>query len=173
MKRLLFILGLSLVLLPVCNAKKVVVLEVSREGKGWQNFFNCYERVVTDFVSIENGVTYANLRCEGAGYNFCRVSRQIGEIESTLTETQELLSNDQVIRIINDLIEQSEQAFYGGKSKGNSSKKIGIIRNNKADLYFINASWQYSDRKSSSPGNGKLIITIQSDDNSLLNRRND
>lgn len=173
MKKLFFILGLSLFLLPICQAKKVVVLEVSREGKGWQNFFNCYERVVTEFVAMEDNVTYANLRCEGAGYNYCRVSREIGELSSSApNEAQTVLGNSQIIEAINNLIEQSEQAFSSGKLKGSSSKKIGIVKNAKTDLYFVNASWQYNNTKSSNPSNGKLVITIQTDEQSLLNRRN-
>ena len=55
MKRFLLILAMGLMLFPSFG-RKVIVLEVTKEGDGWQNLFNLYREVTTTYVGNQNGV---------------------------------------------------------------------------------------------------------------------
>lgn len=144
--------------------KKVVVIEVNKEGNSWQNLFNCYERVTTTFLGVNNGVTQVSLNCEGGGFNWCRASREIG---SNCYDTQgsEVLSNPAIIRAINSLIETSEQQIQKSGHRGTASQKVAISNGRKSTLYFIKATWQYNPRNYTE---GRIVITIDTDDNGML-----
>lgn len=172
MKRFFTILAISLLLIPCCSARKICVMEVDKSGGHWLNLFNLYASVRTIYQSEQNNVIYVKLACEGAGFSFCRASRQVGHMElpncSTNTASS-LLNNPQIIQAINDLIELSEQNFVKGKISGTASKKVAIV-GSKAELYFVNAEWKYQDEKSGNPGDGKVTISIIQDESNLLRR---
>lgn len=163
MKRIIIILCLCLAVF-TSFGKKVVVIEVNKEGNSWQNLFNCYERVTTTFLGVNNGVTQVSLNCEGGGFNWCRASREIG---SNCYDTQgsEVLSNPAIIRAINSLIETSEQQIQKSGHRGTASQKVAISNGRKSTLYFIKATWQYNPRNCTE---GRIVITIDTDDNGML-----
>ena len=144
--------------------KKVVVIEVNKEGSSWQNLFNCYQRVTTTYLGENNGVTQVSLDCEGGGYNWCRASREIGSACYSASH-QGLLSNPAIVRAINSLIETSEQQIPKSGYTGTASRKVSVNDGRKSTLYFIKASWQYNSRNCSE---GRIIITIETDDNDML-----
>ena len=163
MKRIIIILCLCLA---VCTSfgKKVVVIEVNKEGNSWQNLFNCYERVTTTYLGDHNGITQVSLNCEGGGFNWCRASREIG---SNCYDTQgtEVLSNPAIIAAVNALIEQSEQATTRGVKAGTNSRKVSVNDGQSSTLFFIKATWQYEARNYS---RGHMEITIETDDSNML-----
>lgn len=166
MKKTLLIIGLCLFAL-TSFGKKVVVLEVTKQGDGWQNIFNCYNRVTTVFQGCEDGITYATLECLGAGYTWCRASRDIGghDCASSANNGMGILGNSAILDAVNSLIESSEKMAKRGTQRGASSKKVAVVNNGKSQLYFVKAAWEYKQRDLSS---ARLIITIETDDNSLL-----
>ena len=170
MKKILLILAMGLMLLPSFG-RKVIVLEVTKEGDGWQNLFNMYREVTTTYVGNQNGVPCVNLNCMGAGYTWCRASRQIGELDfgTAPGNPSRLLSNDQIISAINDLIEASETAFARNTRSSPASKKVAIRDGNGTALYFVKATWNYNTR--SARPTARIVITIEVDDNSLLPQR--
>lgn len=147
--------------------KKVVVLEVSKEGNAWQNFFNCYNRVVTSLDYTVGDVSYVTLDCTGAGYNWCRASREIGATYVNL-EGNDILGNAQIISSINSLLNISELAAQSGSTQGTSSQKVCILNGSQTQIYFVKAVWRY-DPKNLSKGN--VTITIETDDSNLMNVR--
>ncbi len=165
MKKLLFILCFCALAL-TSFGKKVVVIEVNKEGTGWQNFFNCYERVSTTFHGIENGTTYVTLDCLGNGFNFCRASREVGEITSGAVSETNVLRIPAVVDAINVLIASSENVCKKGSLIGSESQKIAVRTNNKSQVYFVRATWNY---KKGDYTKGSLVITIEEDDSNLLN----
>lgn len=170
MKRFLLILALGLMLFPSFG-KKVIVIEVTKEGDGWQNLFNCYREVTTTYVGEQGGAACVTLNCSGAGYTWCRASRQIGEMSfgGGSDEINNLLSNEQVINAINNLIETSETAFLNGRRTASASKKVAIRGANKTNLYFIKATWDYNSR--TTRPEARVVITIETDDSSMLGNR--
>ena len=171
MKRFLLILALGLMLFPSFG-KKVVVLEVTKEGDGWQNLFNCYREVTTTYVGEQNGVPCATLTCLGAGYTWCRASRQIGEMSfgGSTDEVHVVLGNEQIINAINSLIEESETAYARQTRTTSASKKVAVCSRNKTTLYYVKANWSYNTTRGGQP-TAKITITIEVDDHSLLDRR--
>jgi hypothetical protein len=163
MKRIILILCLCLAVF-TSFGKKVVVIEVNKEGSSWQNLFNCYQRVTTNYLGENNGVTQVSLNCEGGGFNWCRASREIGSTCYS-APNHDLLSNPTVIRAINSLIETSEQQIQKSTYRGTASQKVAISNGRKSTLYFIKANWQYNPRNCSE---GRIIITIETDDNDML-----
>ena len=151
--------------------KKVIVIEVTKEGDGWQNLFNCYREVTTTYVGEQNGVPCASLTCLGAGYTWCRASRQIGEMNFGVgsDEINNLLSNEQIINAINSLIEASESAFSSGSRATSASRKVAVRGVNKTELYFIKATWNYNTR--SGRPEARIVISIETDESSLLGSR--
>ena len=170
MKRFLLILALGLMLFPSFG-KKVIVIEVTKEGDGWQNLFNCYREVTTTYVGEQNGVPCATLNCLGAGYTWCRASRQIGEMSfgRSTDDVQNVLGNEQIINAINSLIEESETAYARQTRASSASKKVAVCSRVKTTLYFVKASWNYVTR--GGQPTAKIVITIEEDDRSLLNQR--
>lgn len=170
MKKILLILAMGLMLFPSFG-KKVIVLEVTKEGDGWQNMFNMYREVTTTYVGSQNGVPCVDLSCRGAGYTWCRASRQIGEMDfgTAPGNTCEILSNIQIVNAINNLIEESETAFARNTRASSASKKVAVRGNDKTTLYFVKATWSYNTR--SAAPQAKIVITIEIDDSELLNRR--
>lgn len=170
MKRFLLILALGLMLFPSFG-KKVIVIEVTKEGDGWQNLFNCYREVTTTYVGEQNGVPCATLNCLGAGYTWCRASRQIGEMSfgHSTNDVHNVLGNEQIINAINSLIEESETAFARQMRASSASKKVAVCSRGKTTLYFVKASWNYVTR--GGQPTAKIVITIEEDDRSLLNQR--
>ena len=170
MKRFLLILALGLMLFPSFG-KKVFVIEVTKEGNGWQNLFNCYREVTTTYVGNQDGVPCVNLTCTGAGYSWCRASREIGEMDFLVSkdDPRAILMNEQVIKAINELIEASEIAYAKNTRATAASKKIAIRDINKTNLYFVKATWNY-DTRSATP-KAKIVITIEEDDSSMLDHR--
>lgn len=170
MKRILLILAMGLMLFPSFG-KKIIVLEVTKEGDGWQNLFNLYREVTTTYMGDQNGVPCVNLACMGAGYNWCRASREIGEMDFN-PSTQDglsLLSNLQIVNTINQLIEASEEAYTRGLRSSGATRKVAIRGTDETKLYFIKATWTYNNR-SVNP-EAKILITIEVDDSAMLNRR--
>ena len=163
MKRIIIILCLCLAVF-TSFGKKIVVIQVNKEGNSWQNLFNCYERVTTNLVGFENDVAQVTLDCEGGGYNWCRASRDIGSCGAAGTSS-DILSNPAVIEAINSLIDQSEKAAKVGTRAGTSSKKVAIGDGRTSTLCFIKANWQYDSRNLSC---GQVTITIEIDDSNLL-----
>ena len=163
MKKLFLILGLCLLAF-TSFGKKVVVVEVNKIGDGWQNLFNCYNRVTTTFQGCENGVNYVTLDCTGAGYNWCRASREIGSTECS--SYSHLLNNQGIIDAINILIDSSEKSSKKGTNRGVSTQKVAVQNQGKTELYFVKATWNYNVRDLSK---ASLTITIEVDDSSLLN----
>ena len=100
MKKFLLILAMGLMLLPSFG-RKVIVLEVTKEGDGWQNLFNLYREVTTTYVGNQNGVPCVNLTCTGAGYSWCRASREIGEMNFGMSpnDARTVLSNEQIVNV--------------------------------------------------------------------------
>ena len=170
MKRFLLILALGLMLLPSFG-KKVIVIEVTKEGDGWQNLFNCYREVTTTYVGEQNGVPCASLTCQGAGYTWCRASREIGEMcfGNKTDNVQEVLGNEQILKAVNDLIEESEKAVKAQTKAISASKKVAVCSRGKTTLYFIKAVWDY--KTCSSKSQAKIVITIEVDDSNILNRQ--
>lgn len=170
MKRFLLILALGLMLFPSFG-KKVIVIEVTKEGDGWQNLFNCYREVTTTYVGEQNGVPCATLNCLGAGYTWCRASRQIGEMSfgGNTDEVQSVLGNEQIINAINSLIEESETAYKQRTRVTSASRKVAVCNRSKTALYFVKANWSYVTR--SGQPSAKIVITIEVDDHSLLDHR--
>lgn len=166
MKRMLIILCLCLVAF-TSFGKKVVVIEVHKDGTGWQNFFNCYQRVTTTYQGTQDGVTYASLDCLGSGYNWCRASNQIGGNDNSVGGfgVSKLMSNNQVIDAVNALIAASETSVKTGASKGTSSKKVAIVENSKSQLYFIRAEWKYDTKNATK---ATMVITIEMDESNML-----
>ena len=170
MKRFLIILSLFLMLFSSFG-RKVIVLEVTKEGSGWQNIFNMYAEVNTTYVGDRDGVPCATLTCRGNGYSFCRASREIGVHEyfssiSPTGRTVDVLSNVQIVNAINELLEASEKAFVQ-KGKSNSAcKKVAITNQNskKCDLYIVKAVWQYNTKNETA----KIIISIDLDESNIL-----
>lgn len=165
MKKLFLILGLCLMVF-TSFGKQVVVVEVNKAGNGWQNLFNCYNRVTTTFQGCENGVTYASLDCTGAGFNFCRASREIGT--SDCSNYSHLLNNQGIINAINVLIDASEKSAKKGTARGSSTQKVAVQNQDKTELYFVKATWNYNSRDMSK---ATMTITIEVDDSSLINSR--
>ncbi len=170
MKRFLLILAMGLMLFPSFG-RKVIVLEVTKEGDGWQNLFNCYREVTTTYVGNQNGVPCVNLTCTGAGFSWCRASRQIGEMDFGIVreDPSVILNNEQIINAINELIEASENAFARNTRATTASKKVAIRGTDKTKLYFVKATWNYNTR--SATPQAKIVITIEVDDSDMLNRR--
>lgn len=170
MRRFLLILAMGLMLLPSFG-RKVIVLEVTKEGDGWQNLFNLYREVTTTYVGNQNGVPCVNLSCTGAGYSWCRASREIGEMNYGMSnnDANNILSNEQIINAINSLIEASETAYAQNSRATSSSKKVAVQNGNKTTLYFIKASWRYDVREAHKEA--KIVITIEVDDGNMLNQR--
>ena len=170
MKKILLILAMGLMLLPSFG-RKVIVLEVTKEGDGWQNLFNLYREVTTTYVGNKNGVPCVNLTCTGAGYSWCRASREIGEMNFGMSpnDARTVLSNEQIVNAINDLIEASETAFAKKTKATSASKKVAVRSNKGTSLYVVKATWNYNAR-SANP-QAKIVITVEVDDNGLLNRR--
>ncbi len=170
MKKILLIAGMVMMMFG-SFAKNVIVIEVHKEGAGWQNFFNCYREVTTTFVGEQAGTPCVNLTCIGAGYNWCRASREIGVINMEgvgPSSNTQILSNTTVVNAINELIEASELAYTRGTKASSASKKVAIRNGSKTDLLFINATWNYND--SSKKTGATIRITIEMDDTSLLKR---
>lgn len=166
MKKLLFFLCICALAL-TSFGKKVVVIEVNKEGTGWQNFFNCYERVSTTFQGLENGTTYVTLDCLGNGFNYCRASREIGEISSAPTiSVIDVMRTPAVIDAVNNMIAASENVCKKGTMRGSNSQKISVKTVNSSKLYFVKATWDY---KQGDPTKGSIIITIEEDDSNLMN----
>ena len=163
MKRIIIILCLCLAVF-TSFGKKVVVIQVNKEGDSWQNLFNCYERVTTNLVGIVDGVAQVTLDCEGGGYSWCRASRDIGSC-GVAGSSSDILSNPAVIDAINSLIDQSEKSAKSGSRAGTASKKVSIGDGRSSTLCFIKANWQYDSRNLSC---GQLTITIEIDDSNLL-----
>lgn len=170
MKRFLLILAMGLMLFPSFG-KKVIVVEVTKSGDGWQNLFNLYREVTTTYVGNQSGVPCVNLSCMGAGYTWCRASREIGEMDygTSPGDLNVVLGNEQIINTINELIEASETAFTRNIRASSASRKVAIRGSNKTTLYFVKATWNY-DVRSARP-EAKIIITIEVDDSDMLNRR--
>ena len=170
MKKFLLILAMGLMLLPSFG-RKVIVLEVSKEGDGWQNLFNLYREVTTTYVGSQSGVPCVNLTCTGAGYSWCRASRQIGEMDfgTFHGSPDNILANEQVVNAINDLIEASETAYAKNTKATSASKKVAIRGDKGTSLYFIKATWNYNAR--SARPSAKIVITIEVDDSNMLNQR--
>ena len=170
MKRFLLILALGLMLFPSFG-KKVIVIEVTKEGDGWQNLFNCYREVTTTYVGEQNGVPCATLNCLGAGYTWCRASRQIGEMSfgGRTDEVHTVLGNEQIVNAINSLIEESEKAYTARTRATSASKKVAVCSRNKTTLYYVKANWSYVTR--GGQPTSKIIITVEVDDRSLLEQR--
>lgn len=169
MKRFLLILAMGLMLFPSFG-KKIIVLEVTKEGDGWQNLFNCYREVTTTYVGNQNGVPCVNLTCMGAGFTWCRASRQIGEMDfgTVPGDLDNILGNIQIVNAINELIEASETAYARNTRASAASKKVAIRSNDKTTLYFVKATWNYNAR--SATPQAKIVITIEVDDSNLLGR---
>lgn len=167
MKRIIIILCLCLA---VCTSfgKKVVVIEVNKEGNSWQNLFNCYERVTTQLVGIEDGIAQVTLDCEGGGYSFCRASREIG-VCGVAGPGTDLLNNTTIIAAVNNLIEQSEKSAKVGNRTGTASQKVAISDGHSSTLCIIKATWQYEPRNIT---RGHVTITIEIDDSNLLRNTN-
>ena len=167
MKRFLLILAMGLMLFPSFG-RKVIVLEVTKEGDGWQNLFNLYREVTTTYVGNQNGVPCVNLSCTGAGYSWCRASREIGEMNFGMFHNNAggILHNDQIIKAINELIEDSETAYAQNTRATSASRKVAVQSNNKTTLYFIKATWTYNVR--SARPEAKIVITIEMDDSNVL-----
>ena len=170
MKKFLLILAMGLMLLPSFG-RKVIVLEVSKEGDGWQNLFNLYREVTTTYIGNQNGVPCVNLTCTGAGYSWCRASRQIGEMDfgTARGDLDKILGNDQIVNAINDLIEASETAFANKTKATSASKKVAVRGDKSTSLYFIKATWNYNSR--SARPSAKIVITVEVDDSNILNQR--
>lgn len=171
MKRFLLILAMGLMLFPSFG-KKIIVVEVTKEGDGWQNLFNLYREVTTTYIGQQNGVPCVNLSCYGAGFTWCRASREIGEMNygAVSDDANTILTNTQIINTINELIEASEQAFSNGIRTSSASRKVAIRGTNKTDLYFVKATWNYGVSRGGQP-EARIVITIEVDDSSMLNRR--
>lgn len=170
MKKFLLILAMGLMLLPSFG-RKIIVVEVTKEGDGWQNLFNLYREVTTTYIGDQNGTPCVNLTCQGAGYTWCRASRQIGEQDfgTGSDEINTILGNIQIVNAINELIEASEQAYSRGVRTSGASKKVAIRGVGKTNLYFVKATWNYGTRNGQPEA--KITITIEVDDNSMLNSR--
>ena len=170
MKRILLIMAMGLMLLPSFG-KKVIVLEVTKEGDGWQNMFNMYREVTTTYVGNQNGVPCVDLTCRGAGYTWCRASRQIGEMDfgATPGDSREVLSNQQIVNAVNELLEASETAFARNSRVTAASRKVAIQNNDKTLLCCVKATWNYNNRTATPQA--KIVITIEVDDSGLLNRK--
>ncbi len=169
MKKLFLILGLCMVMIVPLSAKKVVVLQVTKEGDGWQNLFNLYRTVTTTFRYKVGDITYADLDCNGSGYNSCRASYQIGEQSTGSSEADDVLGNAQIVQAINNLIEASEVAYNSkGTLMGAKTIKVAMLRGDRTQLYYVKANWQY--RTGSDP-QAKITITIETDDYSLIDRK--
>lgn len=162
MKKLIIILCLCLSVF-TSFAGRVVVVEVTKDGTGWQNLFNCYQRVTTELISSGDNITYVNLNCLGAGYNWCRASRSIGSLGHV-----DAVENQQIVAAIDALIAISETSAQSGVLRGTSSKKVGVTKGGKTELYLINATWQYQAKDLSK---ARITITIDLDDSNLLNPR--
>jgi len=162
MKRIILILCLCLAVF-TSFGKKVVVIEVNKDGDSWQNVFNCYQRVTTTLVGFEGETALVSLSCEGGGYSFCRASSSIGSCH--FGSSHDVLSNPAVIRAINSLIETSEQQIQKSGYRGSASQKVAINDGRKSKLYFIKATWQYNPRNYSE---GRIVITIETDDYNML-----
>lgn len=162
MKKLIIILCLCLSVF-TSFAGRVVVVEVNKDGTGWQNLFNCYQRVTTVMVECGDDVTFVNLNCEGAGYNWCRASRSIGSLGAA-----EVVENARIIAAVDDLIAISETSAQSGVLRGTASKKVAVAKGPKTDLYLINTTWQYEAKDLSK---AKITITVDLDDSNLLNAR--
>ena len=163
MKKLLLILAFCIVTF-TSFAGKIVVVEVNKSGSTWHNLFNCYGDVTTSIQRIENDITYVTVSCTGSGFNFCRASRQVGTIGSI--NSSSILGNAGIIDAINTLIEASETSTKKGTNRGTATKKVAIRNQGKTELYFVKASWNYN---SQNPSQGRMTITIETDDNSLIN----
>ena len=170
MKRFLLILAMGLMLFPSFG-KKIIVLEVTKEGDGWQNLFNLYREVTTSYVGTQSGVPCVNLSCQGAGYTWCRASRQIGEMDfgSFSGDLNEILGNEQIINTVNSLIEASETAYARNTRAASASKKVAVRGNDSTTLYFIKATWNYNAR--GPRPTAKIVITIEVDESGMLNQR--
>lgn len=170
MKRFLLILAMGLMLLPSFG-RKVIVLEVTKEGDGWQNLFNLYREVTTTYVGNQNGVPCVNLNCTGAGYSWCRASREIGEMNFGMNheEVNNILGNEQIVLAINDLIEASETAYAKNSKATSASKKVAVRGDKSTSLYFIKATWNYNAR--TARPEAKIVITIEIDDSEMLIRQ--
>ena len=170
MKRFLLILAMGLMLLPSFG-KKVIVLEVTKEGDGWQNLFNLYREVTTSYVGNQGGVPCVNLTCMGAGYTWCRASREIGEMNygTGNGNLNEIIGNEQIVNAINDLIEASETAYARNTRVTSASKKVAVRSNDTTTLYFVKATWNYNAR--GTRPTAKIVITIEKDDSGMLNQR--
>lgn len=170
MKRFLLILAMGLMLFPSFG-KKVIVVEVTKEGDGWQNLFNLYREVTTTYVGNQSGVPCVSLSCTGAGYSWCRASREIGEMNYGMDSgnLNEILGNEQIVNAINDLIEASETAYARNTRASAASKKVAVRASDKTTLYFIKATWTYNAR--SARPEAKILITVEVDDNDMLNQR--
>lgn len=170
MKKIFLILGLCTMMIAPISAKDIVVLKVTKTGDGWQNLFNLYGTVTTTYLYNQGSTRYVNLDCEGSGFNWCRASRNIGEYSTGGVDEDNILSNAQFVQAINDLIEASERAYASkGQLNGSKTLKIAVRRSDKSQLYFVKADWRY--RTGDNP-EAKITITISTDDNSLLERRN-
>ena len=170
MKRFLLILAMGMMLFPSFG-KKIIVLEVTKEGDGWQNLFNLYREVTTSYVGSQNGVPCVNLTCLGAGYTWCRASREIGEMSfgSSQNDVNGILGNEQIVNAINNLIEDSETAYAHNTRVTSASKKVAVRSNDRTTLYFIKATWNYNAR--TARPTAKIVITIEVDDSDMLNQR--
>ena len=169
MKRFLLILAMGLMLLPSFG-RKIIVVEITKEGDGWQNLFNLYREVTTTYIGNQNGTPCVNLSCFGAGYTWCRASRQIGEQDygSFSDDISTVFCNAQIVNAINELIEASEQSYSRGVRASGASKKVAVRASDKTDLYFVKATWNYGTR--GGQPEAKIIVTIEVDDSSMLNR---
>lgn len=155
---------MMIMIVPI-SAKKIVVVQVTKNGSGWQNLFNLYSTVRTTLQSEANGVLYVNLDCDGSGYSFCRASRNIGSIGLS---GEDVLSNSQILQAVNNMIEGSERAYAAkGQLKGSQSQKVAIVQKDKTQMYYVKATWQYNN---GSHSGATITITIETDDHSLLDR---
>lgn len=162
MKKLIIILCLCLSVF-TSFAGKVVVVEVTKQGTGWQNLFNCYARVTTSLIESEDDVNYVSLLCDGAGYNWCRASRAIGSLPQGGA-----VVIDPLVNAVDAMIAFSETSAQSGVLRGSSSKKIAVPSKEGTKLYLINATWQYDAKDLSK---ARITINIDLDESNLLNNR--
>lgn len=165
MKKLFLLLGLCLMAFTTFGTR-IVVIEVNKNGpSGWQNLFNCYNRVSTTFQGCEDNTIYVTLDCSGAGYNWCRASRQIGSPDCS--NYSHLIQNQGIIDAVNVLIENSEHVCESGKTRGSATQKVAVVNQGRTELYFVKATWNYNRRDATQ---GTLTITIETDDSNMLRR---
>lgn len=181
MKKLALLFVVAVMLCPAYNraantgTENVYTLSVSKQNGGVLSIFNLYGNVTYSetYVNGSNptdGVR-AQLLCYGSGFSRCRVPSDAGYHVPVTTAAA---APAELAKVVNAMIEKSENQFSQGICRGNETKKVMTTtsvsdrntlgrENSNRKLLIYSSKWNYDQN-----GNGTMTITLTATNPALL-----